>query len=76
MYTKDLCCAAAFHNCGGCNHTENAREGLINEILYADDLVSMNESMENLREKFLTWKGAFEIKKLKVNLKTIVKVSG
>ena len=33
--------------------TENAREELMNEILYADDLVLMNESIENLKEKFL-----------------------
>ena len=33
--------------------SENAREGLINEILYADDLVLMSESIENLKEKFL-----------------------
>ena len=31
---------------------ENAREGLMNEILYADDLVLMSESMENVKEKF------------------------
>ena len=33
--------------------SENAREGLMNEILYADDLVLMSESIENLKEKFL-----------------------
>ena len=49
--------------------SENAREGLMNEILYADDLVLMSESMENLKEKFLQWKEAFESKGLKVNLK-------
>ena len=32
--------------------TEHAREGLLNEILYADDLVLMSESLEDLREKF------------------------
>ena len=36
--------------------SENAREGLMNEILYADDLVLMSESVENLIEKFLKWK--------------------
>ena len=49
--------------------SENAREGLITEILYADNLVLMNESMEILKEKFLKWKKAFESKRLKVNLK-------
>ena len=48
--------------------SENARERLINEILYADDLALMSESMENLKEKFLKWKEAFESKWLKVNL--------
>ena len=32
--------------------TEHAREGLLNEILYADDLVLMSESLEDLRERF------------------------
>ena len=49
--------------------SENAREGLMNEILYADDLVLLSESTENLKEKFLKWKEAFESKGLKVNLK-------
>ena len=48
---------------------ENAREGLMNEILYEDGLVLMSESMENLKEKFLKRKKAFECKGLKVNLK-------
>ena len=56
---------------------ENAREGLMNEILYADDLVLMSESKENLKEKFSKWNEAFESKWLKVNLKkTKVIVSG
>ena len=33
--------------------SENARERLMNEILYADDLILMSKSMENLKEKFL-----------------------
>ena len=36
--------------------SEIAREELMNDILYADDLVLMNESMENLKEKFLNAK--------------------
>ena len=32
--------------------TEHAREGLLNEVLYADDLVLMSESLEDLRERF------------------------
>ena len=49
--------------------SENAKEGLINEVLYADDLVLMSESMKNLKEKFLKWKEAFESNGLKVNLR-------
>ena len=32
--------------------TERAREELLNEILYADDLVLMSESLEDSRERF------------------------
>ena len=39
--------------------SENAREGLMNEIFYADGLVLMSESIKNLKEKFLKWKEAF-----------------
>lgn len=57
--------------------TESVREGLMSDMLYADDLVLMSESMEGLREKFWKWKDAFESKGLKVNLgKTKVVVSG
>ena len=34
--------------------TESVRNGLMSEILYADDLVLTSETMEGLREKF--WK--------------------
>ena len=57
--------------------TENVRNGLMSEMLYADDLVLMSETMEGLMEKFWKWKEAFESKGLKVNLgKTKVVVSG
>ena len=57
--------------------TESVRNGFMNEMLYADDLVLMSETMEGLREKFWKWKEAFESKGLKVNLgKTKVVVSG
>ena len=48
---------------------ENASKRLINEVLCADDLILMSASIENLKEKFLKWKEAFESKGLKVNLK-------
>ena len=57
--------------------TEHAREGLLNEILYADDLVLMSESLEDLRERFQRWRRALEGKGLKVNDgKTKMVVSG
>ena len=57
--------------------SESVRNGLMNEMLYVDDLVLTSETMEGLREKFRKWKEAFESKKLKVNLgKTKVVVSG
>ena len=55
---------------------ENTIEELMNEILYAQDLVLMSGSIENLIEKFLKRKEAFESKGLKVNLKTKVMVTG
>ena len=49
----------------------------MNEILFADDLVFMSESIENLKMKFLKRKEALERKGLKVNLKkTKIVVSG
>ena len=57
--------------------TENVRNGLMSEMLYADDFVLTSETMEGLREKFWKWKEAFESKGLKVNLGKIkVVVSG
>ena len=57
--------------------TEDARQGLMEEVLYADDLVLMCDTMDGLRVKFQKWKDALESKGLKVNLgKTKVMVSG
>ena len=47
--------------------TENARRGVVNELLYADDLVLMSNTMENLKERFSNWKDALESKGLKVS---------
>ena len=46
---------------------ENARRGVVNELLYADDLVIMSEDTEDLKERFWNWKDALESKGLKVN---------
>ena len=51
--------------------TEFAREGVLSELLYAEELVLMSESMEALRNEFLRWKEAFESKSMKVNLRKI-----
>ena len=47
--------------------TENARRGVVNELLYADDLVIMSEDMKDLKERFWNWKDALESRGLKVN---------
>ena len=36
--------------------TEFAKEGVLSELLHADDLVLMSETIEGLRDKFLKWK--------------------
>ena len=57
--------------------TREARTGLPWEILYADDLVLVAESMTELRQKVLRWKKCLETKGLKLNVKkTKVMVSG
>ena len=57
--------------------TANARKGWMKQILYADDLVLMEETMEELRENFDEWREAFESKGMRVNLgKTKLMVSG
>ena len=47
--------------------TENARRGVVNELLYADDLILMSETVEDLKERFWNWEDALESKGLKVN---------
>ena len=47
--------------------TEFAREGALGELLYADDLDLMSETIEGHRNKFLKWKEAFESKGFKIN---------
>ena len=56
--------------------TNEIKEGMLQEILYADDIVLIEESMEELQETFYGWKIALESKGLKVNqMKTKVMVS-
>ena len=57
--------------------TEKARRSGINEILYADDLVLIGETMNDLKERFWKWKKALESKGLKINIKkTKMMISG
>ena len=54
-----------------------ARDGGLSELLYADGLVLMSETIAGLRNKFLKWKDAFESKGLKLSIgKTKVMISG
>ena len=48
--------------------TEFARKVALSELLFADDLVLMCETIKGLWSKFLKWKEAFESKGLKDNL--------
>ena len=35
---------------------------MINELLYADDLVLMSKTMDDIKERFWNWKDAMESK--------------
>ena len=51
--------------------------GLLYEILTADDLILLADSLEDLHLKFDVWKEAFESRGLKINMsKTRLLVSG
>ena len=53
-----------------------ATRNVLSELLHADDLVLMSETIDGLRDKFLKWKEALESKGLKVSHgKTKVMVS-
>ena len=47
---------------------ELTREGVLCELLYADDFILMSETIEELRNKFRKWKEVFDSKGLKVIL--------
>ena len=47
--------------------TQKPTRGVVYELLYADDLVLMHKTMENLKDRFFNWKSALESKGLKVN---------
>ena len=55
----------------------NLPESVLSELLDADVLVLMSETIKRLRNKFIKWREAFESKGLKINLgKTKVMVCG
>ena len=47
--------------------TEFAREGALSELLYADDIVLVSETIGRLRNMFFKLREEFESKALKVN---------
>lgn len=48
--------------------TGSARKSILNEILYADDLVLTAETMEDQSENLQKWNAVFESKGMKVNI--------
>jgi hypothetical protein len=57
--------------------SKELREGLPWELLYADDLVLLADSEEELKVKIMKWKAGMEAKGLKVNVgKTKIMVGG
>ena len=47
---------------------ENVRDGSLMELLYADDLVFCEESLNEVMDKYGRWKNVVEGKGLKVNV--------
>ena len=66
--TNDLCCHLSFSAVVVGVVTELARECVLSELVYVDNLFLMSETFEALRNKFTKWKEAFKSKALKVNL--------
>jgi len=48
--------------------SSEVREGGVKELLYADDLVLLGDSWQEVRERYARWKKALEAKGLKVNV--------
>ena len=48
--------------------SELAKQAVLSELLHVDYLVLTSDMSEELRDKFLKWKEAFESKCLKVNI--------
>ena len=56
--------------------SKDEREGALYELLYANDLVLMAETIKKLEAQFIRWKAAFEGKGLKVNLTKVMESGG
>ena len=57
--------------------TCEAKKGLPSELLYVDDMMSVAESLKELKENVLTWKDRMETKGPKINIsETKLMVSG
>ena len=65
---KDMCCHLFFFAVVVDVATVFVRDGVLSELLYANDLVLMSKTIEDLGNNFIRWKEAFESKGLKVNL--------
>ena len=50
-------------------YTHLSRNGVLSELLFADDLIFMNVTIEGLWTLFRGWMEAFESKGLKINVK-------
>ena len=48
--------------------SELARDGVLSELLYTDNLVLMSEIIKKFRNKFIKWEDSFESKVLKANI--------
>ena len=51
--------------------TRECRKGASWEMLYADDLVLTAESKDKVKSMFMKWRGAMELRGLKINMKKI-----
>ena len=58
--TNDLCCQLYLSALVVDVVTEFGREGVLSQLLYADELVVMSETIEGLKYKVLKWKEVFE----------------
>ena len=56
--SNDVCCHLFFFAVVVDVVAYIAREGARSELLYADDLAMMSETIEGLRDKFLKWNEA------------------